>query len=305
MEFPTLPAAARRLSPGIYAEAAGILKCEEAAIRAVVAVEARSVGFDDRGRVLILNERHILHRRTSGDVRARLVAEGLARQTPGGYPPDQDARYAWLAKAIGIAGAKAYEAISMGFPQIMGFNHRAAGYGSARLMYEAFAAEADEHIRAMARFIAAHGPMLAALRGRDWPTFARLYNGPAYRKNRYDEKLAAAYARFARGAKSPAPLDSALLDRGDKGQAIRDLQNDLKALGYVLTADGDFGPMTEQAVKAFQRANGLTVDGKAGPVTLAAIETRLQAAQPPAEPQTLPTSASGGANAKPSRMYPL
>ena len=38
--------------------------------------------------------------------------------------------------------------------------------------------------------------MLAALQKKDWPTFARLYNGPAYAQNRYDDKLSKAYFSF-------------------------------------------------------------------------------------------------------------
>ena len=43
----------------------------------------------------------------------------------------------------------------------------------------------------------------------------------------------------------------------------------LKELGYYKgSPDGDFGSGTEDAVIAFQKANGLTADGKAGPKTL-------------------------------------
>ena len=46
---------------------------------------------------------------------------------------------------------------------------------------------------------------------------------------------------------------------------VREMQKKLKELGYYKgSADGDFGPATEKAVKAFQKANGLTADGKAG-----------------------------------------
>lgn len=59
----------------------------------------------------------------------------------------------------------------------------------------------------MARFIARAG-LADALRARDWPAFARGYNGPGYRRNAYDTKLAKAYARYAvayAAAPPPAP----------------------------------------------------------------------------------------------------
>ena len=65
------------------------------------------------------------------------------------------------------------------------------------------------------------------------------------------------------------------LRKGDKGDAVKDLQKKLLALGYPLPkygADGDFGKETEAAVKAFQQDNGLTADGVAGKKTLDALE---------------------------------
>ena len=46
------------------------------------------------------------------------------------------------------------------------------------------------------RFIRENRSMLAALQKKDWKAFARLYNGPAYAQNRYDEKLSTAYSSF-------------------------------------------------------------------------------------------------------------
>lgn len=67
----------------------------------------------------------------------------------------------------------------------------------------------------------------------------------------------------------PTPTPQSL-QRGFTGsEAVRSVQRRLKDLGYYKgSADGDFGPATEEAVKAFQRANGLKADGKVGPKTL-------------------------------------
>lgn len=57
--------------------------------------------------------------------------------------------------------------------------------------------------------------------------------------------------------------------------SVSDLQSKLNRLGYRLTADGRYGPKTEEAVRDFQSKNDLKTDGIAGPVTLAALEARL------------------------------
>lgn len=58
------------------------------------------------------------------------------------------------------------------------------------------------------------------------------------------------------------------LKKGSTGQAVRELQLALNALGYNTGAvDGQFGAQTESAVKQFQQDRGLTVDGIVGPLT--------------------------------------
>lgn len=66
---------------------------------------------------------------------------------------------------------------------------------------------------------------------------------------------------------------------GSSGDDVKRLQRILVVLKlYDWThIDGDFGPHTEDAVKAFQSGNGLTADGIAGPNTWAAL---------PADPAT-------------------
>jgi peptidoglycan hydrolase-like protein with peptidoglycan-binding domain/N-acetylmuramoyl-L-alanine amidase len=66
-----------------------------------------------------------------------------------------------------------------------------------------------------------------------------------------------------------------LLKKGDKGAAVTVLQKDLIAKGFSLPeygADGDYGDETVAAVKALQRAAGITVDGIYGPATAKALD---------------------------------
>lgn len=65
---------------------------------------------------------------------------------------------------------------------------------------------------------------------------------------------------------------------GDRGESVKQLQQNLLELGYSVGgygADGDFGQATLQAVKSFQSDYGIEVDGEAGPMTLRAIQNSL------------------------------
>jgi serine protease Do len=53
------------------------------------------------------------------------------------------------------------------------------------------------------------------------------------------------------------------LKQGSKGDAVRAVQSLLRRR-YDIVVDGDFGPQTDVAVRAFQRSRGLTVDGVVG-----------------------------------------
>lgn len=80
-----------------------------------------------------------------------------------------------------------------------------------------------------------------------------------------------------------------MVKRGCKGGAVRRLQKWLNALylnehevavtSEMLVEDGEFGPKTDAAVRAFQETRGLTVDGVVGRKTWQAlVEARAQAA---------------------------
>ena len=64
----------------------------------------------------------------------------------------------------------------------------------------------------------------------------------------------------------------ALSKYGSRGDEVVQIQTKLKRWGYYNgNIDGIYGSQTQEAVRYFQRKNGLTVDGIAGPATLKAM----------------------------------
>jgi len=61
------------------------------------------------------------------------------------------------------------------------------------------------------------------------------------------------------------------LKLGSKGPDVVKLQRRLNALGYKLVVDGEFGKMTEAAVKSFQKNHNIAVDGIVGDKTWGAL----------------------------------
>lgn len=64
-----------------------------------------------------------------------------------------------------------------------------------------------------------------------------------------------------------ASVNEPVLKSGNRGAAVRTLQNELRRHGYKLTADGIFGAGTRNAVIQFQRGHKLGVDGIVGKQT--------------------------------------
>ena len=77
---------------------------------------------------------------------------------------------------------------------------------------------------------------------------------------------------------------AAVLKQGSTGDKVSEMQRKLKNWGYYDgSVDGIFGSGTREAVKYFQRTNGLTADGVVGSATAAALGMTLSG-----------TSSSGG-----------
>ena len=84
---------------------------------------------------------------------------------------------------------------------------------------------------------------------------------------------------------TPAPLTT--LYMGDRGAAVRTMQQRLKDLGYLTgNVDGIFGQQTRRAVERFQQYNKLSVDGIAGPKTLNKLYYDRNVVRNPSNPVT-------------------
>jgi hypothetical protein len=72
-------------------------------------------------------------------------------------------------------------------------------------------------------------------------------------------------------APAPPPPSSSVgtptLRRGARGAAVATVQSLLGRHGIPVAVDGDFGPLTDAAVRRFQASHGLVADGIVGPLT--------------------------------------
>jgi peptidoglycan hydrolase-like protein with peptidoglycan-binding domain len=78
--------------------------------------------------------------------------------------------------------------------------------------------------------------------------------------------------RRAFGKRGRPAFGSRTMKRGDRGWDVAAMQYILARRGYPPGAiDAVFGPMTDTALRNFQRAFGLSADGLAGPMTIRAL----------------------------------
>ena len=116
------------------------------------------------------------------------------------------------------------------------------------------------------------------------------------RRVRGSEVIAGFWTPAYSDSGKPAPSDgggssgnvAGMLDRGDQGHDVEELQRDLNRLGWRLAVDGDFGEKTEHAVRVFQRHHALEVDGIVGPKTKAAIDKAIKDQKPAPKPHPRP-----------------
>lgn len=197
----TFKGAAKRIDDIDLPKLGAMLGVGEDELHAFIEAETRGTGFDPRGRPKILFERHKFYKYVAKDKLKAAIANGLANSKAGGYGKESE-QYDKLAAAIQLDRKAALYSCSWGLAQVMGFNHKLAGFDTVEAMVSAFMADEEAHLLAAVNFIKNTG-LDDELRAHNWAGFARGYNGPDYKRNDYDTKLATAYAKWKRIRDTP------------------------------------------------------------------------------------------------------
>lgn len=175
-----------------------------ALIKAFSEVESRGQSFftkDGKQVPAMLFERHIMRRRLLHR-NLNLLVEIAHKERPdlvnsltGGYRGGLH-EVTRLYKAMELNPDSALESASYGRYQIMGFHWESLGYSSVQEFYDKMSKNEGEHLVALTAFIKVNKALHNAMKKKDWREIARRYNGPAYEKNDYHNKLEQAYNRF-------------------------------------------------------------------------------------------------------------
>ncbi|MFP7657250.1 N-acetylmuramidase domain-containing protein [Chryseobacterium proteolyticum] len=179
---------------------------ELAAVKAVNEIESSGKGFLINNKPKILFEGHIFWN--------ELEKRGI---NPNSYYNElsKDILYPKWTRTYYLGGVREYdrlnEAISLGTDvkfkdaalssaswgsfQIMGFHAKNLGYTDVNDFVSKMETNEGEHLKAFGKFLEKNG-LLVHLRNKNWGNFAKGYNGTGYKQNKYDEKLAKAYAKY-------------------------------------------------------------------------------------------------------------
>ncbi|MDE6291189.1 MAG: N-acetylmuramidase family protein, partial [Muribaculaceae bacterium] len=169
------------------------LGVEIAAIKAVVKIEAgpKLQGFWAPG-VPVANYVQSLFNKYKGKGQGRKLKDAKVPSGLSGYALKE---WTSLTNARKINADAADMGTYWGMFQIGGFNYKLCGCQSVEEMVAKVCKSEFSQLEMFAVFIRNSG-MLEALQKKDWATFARKYNGPAYAKRGYHTRMAKEYANY-------------------------------------------------------------------------------------------------------------
>lgn len=178
---------------------------ELAAVKAVNEVESSGKGFLLDGRPRILFEGHVFWKRLQVHGidpelhESERSANVLYRKWTKTHYQGGKQEYDRLEKAAGLSDLPAfhlaaYESASYGAFQIMGYHYADLGYASVDQYVAHMYTHERAHLEAFGRYCE-HHDLIRRIRSRNWEAFAKGYNGPGYKKNKYHLKLEEAYLK--------------------------------------------------------------------------------------------------------------
>jgi len=240
---------ASKLSAAQIDAMAQSLGVEPSVIRAVVKVESAGAGFAD-GKPLILFEPAAFSQLTGGrfDATNPNVSKTVVRSSDLGRT--QAERWAKVAEAYGLAPAEALGATSFGTFQIPGRYFAKCGYASVYDFATDMAQSETRQLAAFERYLRAES-LVDELERKDWPAFARAYEGEAG-SGVYATALSNAYAAIIAQEQSANLIDrlvaesTAPLSQADYAAAAQRLGCETAVVQAVVQVEsgpaGAFGP---------------------------------------------------------------
>jgi hypothetical protein len=180
-----------KLQPKDYIEAAELLNCEVACIKAVCEVESQGGGFLPSGRAKILFESHLFGKLTNykyNQTYPNISTSKWDRTTYKGGEKEYDR----LQIAIELDKQAALKSASWGMFQILGSNFAACKHKTVEEFVNDQQISERRQLIAFVNFLKTNR-IDQYLISKDWNKFAEKYNGPGYLQNSYHTKLQNAY----------------------------------------------------------------------------------------------------------------
>jgi len=191
----------KSLNEDDYLRCAAELRVDIATVKAVESVESGGNGFNNDGTVKIKFEGHVFWDEIdeiTGNPET-VTGEGTADLLYPTWTDKFNKQNQWdrLRRAMQINEEAALKSASYGLFQIMGFNHLSCGFPDVKTFVEFNKQNEGNQLLLFGRFCLNTG-LYKHLQNKDWTAFAKGYNGPGYKKNKYDTKLTSAYKKFSR-----------------------------------------------------------------------------------------------------------
>lgn len=176
------PGASLALTPDHYRQMADALGIRPQQVRAIAVIESAEKPFTKQGNPVVRFEAHHWRRHR--------IASRLGQSfDQAKNSNDLDERWIQFEAMYRVDPLAAVKCHSFGWGQIMGFNHRLAGFETTDAFLDAMRTLEGQN-RAFVNFVT-NSPMLhTAFKQHNIQQVALHYNGPRYADNRYDSKFA-------------------------------------------------------------------------------------------------------------------